>query len=449
MPTSIQQLPYGPALRRWMLAALQAVEPGAAVRRSLQRTGRTLHCAGRNWAIPAAGRLIVVGAGKAGEPMAQAALEIAGDLVESGCVVVKDGHSSRARLGPIALLEAAHPTPDARGLAAARQIAGLADRATAADGVLVLLSGGASALLPAPVAGLSLADLQATTAVLLRCGAPIQAINALRKHCETLKGGQLAARAAPAQVIALVIADVVGAPLDVIASGPTVPDPSTYGQIIEMLRAYQITDQIPQSVLAHVQAGAAGQRAETPKAAAAIWRNVSTSVIARNEDALAAAGQAARAEGWDVVELPAPFEGEAVAVGQRLGRRLRELTGTVQRPTLVIGGGETTVTLGTADPAAQGGRNQELALAAALVLAGVPNVGLLALATDGGDGASPAAGAFATGQTIRRAADLGWDVAATLAAHNTYPLWRSLGDALHLGPTRTNVNDLMLGLIWP
>jgi hydroxypyruvate reductase len=444
---SMRQEPYGPALERWMQAALQAVEPAAALRRALRRTGeRTLDCAGRSWAIPAAGRVIVVGAGKAGEPMARAALEVAGDLVAAGLVVVKDGHRRSASLGPISLREAAHPTPDERGLGAARQIARLVDRASASDVVLVLLSGGASALLPAPVAGISLAELQTTTDIMLRSGAPIQAINALRKHCETLKGGQLARLAAPAQVIALVISDVVGSPLDVIASGPTVPDPSTYREIVRMLQEYRIAAHIPAAVLAHVQAGAAGQRPETPKASAAIWPSVSTTVVARNEDALAAAAQAARAEGWAVVELP-PFEGEAVSVGRALGAYLRALAGSLQRPTVVIGGGETTVTLGAAAAQAQGGRNQELALAAAQVLAGLPNVGLLALPTDGGDGASPAAGAFATGDTLGRAASLGWDVAAALAEHNTYPLWHALEDALMLGPTRTNVNDLVLGVL--
>lgn len=442
---SLQHLACGPALARWASTALEAVEPTAAVCRAIQRYGNILRCGDKEWALH--GRLIVVGAGKAGEPMTQAIRQIMGDQIGAGGVVVKDGHGAATRVGPLTLYRASHPTPDQRGVRAARHIQRLATSASTDDLVLVLLSGGASALLPAPAVGLTLADLQATTTLLLRRGAPIQAINTIRKHCETLKGGHLARHAMPAQVLALVISDVVGSPLDVIASGPTVPDPTTYADALQVLATYDIAAQVPERVLAHLHAGARGKRLETPKPDEPLWANVTTRVIARNEDAAMAAAAHARNDGWDVCYLATPFEGEATEVGRLLGQHLCDLAATVQRPTVLIAGGETTVTLNTTAPHAQGGRNQELALAAAQMIAGLPNVALLALATDGEDGASPAAGAVATGTTIQRAAALGWDLAATLAAHNTYPLWHALDDALMLGPTCTNVNDLVLGVI--
>jgi hydroxypyruvate reductase len=385
--------------------------------------------------------------------MARAVADRAGDLIGAGCVVVKEGHAGVDQVGPISIREAGHPLPDARGVAAAQAIGAIVDSAGPHDLVLALLSGGASATLVAPSPGLSLADLQAATDLLLACGAPIGVINALRKHCEELKGGRLALRATQrvpaAAVAALIISDVVGSPLDVIASGPTVPDPTTYADVLAALERYGVAGAIPPALLGHLRAGARGERPETPKPADPGWARVSNTLVASNEDARRAVAALARAEGWAVVELAGPIEGEAALAGRELGRRLRRLAASVERPTLLLGGGETTVSLAGAEPGAQGGRNQELALAAALELDGQPNAALLALATDGGDGASPAAGALAGGDTLERARALGLDARAALRAHNSYPFWAALGDAVLLGPTLTNVNDLVVGLAVP
>ncbi|HYF63821.1 MAG TPA: DUF4147 domain-containing protein [Herpetosiphonaceae bacterium] len=441
--------PFGPLVERIVAAALAAVEPAAAVGRALRRDGRRLGAGDRSWDLPAGGRLLVVGAGKAGLPMARAVAGIAGDLIGAGCVVVKEGHAGLDMVGPIAIREAGHPLPDARGVAAAREIGAILDSAGPDDPVLALLSGGASATLAAPVPGLSLADLQATTDLLLASGAPIGAINTLRKHCEQLKGGRLALRAAPAPLAALIISDVVGSPLDVIASGPTVPDPTTYADALAALERYGVAGAAPPAVLAHLRAGARGERPETPKPADPGWERVSNRLIASNEEARRAVAALARAEGWDVIELAEPIEGEAALAGRELGRRLRGLAEGVDRPTLLLGGGETTVSLAGAAPGARGGRNQELALAAAIELDGARNAALLALATDGGDGASPAAGALAGGDTLARARALGLDANSALRSHASYPFWAALGDALLPGPTLTNVNDLVVGLAAP
>jgi glycerate 2-kinase len=440
---------FGPWIERIIAAALAAVEPGAAVGRALARDGRRLTVGGRSWTLPERGRLLVVGAGKAGLPMARAVADRAGDLIGAGCVVVKEGHAGVDQVGPIAIREAGHPLPDERGVAAAQAIGAIVDSAGPDDLVLALLSGGASATLVAPSPGLSLADLQAATDLLLACGAPIGVINALRKHCEELKGGRLAQRAGPAAVAALIISDVVGSPLDVIASGPTVPDPTTYADVLAALGRYGVAGAMPPAVLGHLRAGSRGERPETPKPADPGWARVSNSLVASNEDARRAVAALGRAEGWAVVELEEPIEGEAGLAGQELGRRLRRLAANIERPTLLLGGGETTVSLAGVASGARGGRNQELALAAALELDGIANAALLALATDGGDGASPAAGALAGGDTLARARALGLDAAAALRSHNSYPFWSALGDAVLLGPTLTNVNDLVVGLAVP
>jgi len=301
--------------------------------------------------------------------------------------------------------------------------------------------------LPAP--GLTLADLQEVTDLLLRVGATIGELNAVRKHLSQLKGGDLARRAAPAAVIGLILSDVVGDPLDVIASGPTAPDPTTFADAWVVLERYGLTSSVPAPVRQHLQAGRAGLLPETPKPGDPLFDRVQNVVVAGNRLAAEAAVTAAQAQGLDALLLSTFVEGEARQVARVAAALAKEVArpadrpsvaGPVQRPACLVWGGETTVTVrgrGT------GGRNQELALAAALAMDGLPDVLLVALGTDGTDGPTDAAGAVATGETVARARAQGMDPVAYLDDNNSYAFFEGLGDLIRTGPTGTNVNDLM------
>lgn len=461
LTASLRAAPRGGAMARVMAAALAAVEPAAAVARCLRRDGDTLHVAGRAIDLRHVARVVVVGAGKAGAPMARAAAAILGDRLGAGLVVVKDGHleagggerAAQASLpGPLPpalrLVEAGHPVPDERGVAAARGIAGLLGGLSERDLVIALLSGGGSALLTLPVPGVTLADLQGLTARLLASGAAIGEINTLRKHLDTLKGGGLARLARPAALVTLVLSDVVGSPLDIIASGPTVPDPGTFADALAVLARYGLEPATPPAILGHLRRGAAGAIPETPKPGDPLFAQVATLLVGSNELAAGAALAAARAEGFSPLLLTTSLEAEAREAGRVLAAVLREVAVSgrpAPRPACLIAGGETTVTL---RGAGRGGRNQELALAAAPGLAGLADVALVALATDGGDGPTDAAGAVATGETAARARALGLDPADHLARNDAYPFFGALGDLLLPGPTATNVNDLTFLFAW-
>src|SRR6266542_6178357 len=392
--------PHGRALAEIMAAALQAVDPAHAVRANLRRDGDAIVVGGRRYA--GIERVVVVGGGKAGVPMAQAACEIIGERVGAGLVVTKEGHyqnqeprtknQEQARdhgsvLGSrFSVLEAGHPVPDARGAAAAERMAGLLAGLNPNDLVLALISGGGSALLTWPAPGLSLDDLLALTTALLRCGASIGEINTLRKHCTRLFGGQLARLAAPAQVATLILSDVIGSPLDVIASGPATPDPTTFADAWAVIERYDLADALPPAVVAHLRRGLAGEVAETPKPGDPLWERVANTLIASNVIAAEAAVAAARDRGFNAMLLTTYLEGEAREIGRVAAGLARELAlhdRPLARPALLIAGGETTVTL-RGD--GLGGRNQELALGAVEGLAGLPGALVIALATDGGDG---------------------------------------------------------------
>ncbi len=442
---SLRAHPQGGALVEIMAAALAAADPHAAVRRSVRVADSAIMVGRQRYDLSASSRVIVVGAGKAGTPMAEAAYAALGEIIAAGLVVVKQGHlgTTHGQVGPITLLEASHPVPDERGVKAAERLMALLENLRPADLVLVLLSGGGSALLTLPAPGLSLADLQGLTSALLRCGATIGEINTLRKHCSRIAGGQLALRASPARVATLVISDVIGSPLDVIASGPTVPDPTTYADAWALIQRYQLEQTVPAPILHHLQGGLAGELPETPKADASLWQRVHNEVIASNVSAAEAAVMAAQEGGFQAQIMTTFLEGEAREVGRVAAAVARELALRGQpfgRPALIIAGGETTVTLGGDG---LGGRNQELALGAVAGLAGLPDAVIVALATDGGDGPTDAAGAVVTGSTLLRAKDQGLDPAHFLRHNDAYHFFAPLGDLLQPGPTLTNVNDLL------
>jgi len=444
---TVRNSPHGATIAATQRAALAAVEPGAAVRRHVRREGNRLLIGGQTYDLEAAERAWVVGGGKAAAPMAAALVPLLGEHLAGGLVVTRYGYAGpEVNTGPIEVAEAGHPLPDEAGVAATRRLADLLRQASERDLVLAVLSGGASALLTLPAGGLSLDDLVGTTELLLRSGATIGELNAVRKHLSQIKGGGLARLAAPAPVAALVLSDVVGDPLDVIASGPTSPDAATFADAWAVVERYGLATRLPRAVADHLRAGLEGRLAESHKPGAALFERVLNVIVGSNRLAAEAAVEAARGAGFNPRLLSPVGEREAREVGRVAAALAREVGAhgrPVAPPACLVWGGETTVTV---RGQGKGGRNQELALAAALSLEGLPGVVLLALGTDGTDGPTDAAGAVAGGQTIARARALGLDPRAHLADNDAYPFFDALEDLLRTGPTGTNVNDLLF--IW-
>jgi hydroxypyruvate reductase len=382
---------------------------------------------------PPAGRTIVLGAGKASAAMARA-VEAAWPGRLDGLVVTRYGHGEPC--ARIEVVEAAHPVPDAAGEAAARRILALAEGATADDLVLFLASGGGSALLTLPAPGLTLDDKRAVNALLLACGATISEINCVRKHLSAIKGGRLAAAAHPAPVVALAISDVPGDDPAVIASGPTVPDPTTFDDALALLDRYRIDG--PPAVVEHLRA--AGE--ETPKAGDPRLGGAQVHIVARPAAALDAAAEVARAAGYRVRVLGDAIEGEARDVARRQAERARSLApGSV-----LLSGGEVTVTL---TGGGRGGPNAEFALALAAELDGAADIWAMACDTDGIDGSEDNAGAVVAPDTLARARARGLDAAAVLADNDSYAFFAALDDLVVTGPTRTNVNDFRAIVVAP
>jgi len=432
-------------LRAIFDAGLAAVDPEAAVHKFVTRKGARLHAGDGAIPLSVGGRVIVIGAGKASAFMARALEDILGERISGGWINVKHGHG--CELHRIHVHEAAHPIPDAAGVAGSREIARLAQDAGAGDLALCCISGGGSALMPLPVEGVDLAQKQKITAALLACGAPIQELNAVRKHLSRIKGGQLARMAQPARVVTLILSDVIGDPLDTIASGPTAPDETTFADVLEILKKYGLEAAIPRSALDHFRAGAAGGAADTPKPGDRIFDNVANIIVANNDAAVQACANRASELGYQPHVLTTTLQGEAreIAADQvAMAREVLAKGAPVAPPACIISGGETTVTL---RGEGLGGRNQEFALAAAMALAGSAQIALLSAGTDGTDGPTDAAGAFADGDTISHAAALDLDAGDFLARNDSYHFFAPLGDLLKTGPTGTNVMDLYLFLV--
>jgi glycerate 2-kinase len=432
-----------PELDRILRAALAAVEPGAAVRRALCVDEGVLSVSHQQYRLADYRRVIVVGAGKASAPMAAAVEDVLGDALPiAGSVTVRYGHSAPTRL--VRIREASHPVPDLAGVEATRAIVELLEETDDRDLVICVISGGGSALLTLPADGVSLEDLQQTTGALLRSGATINEINTVRKHLDTVKGGGLTRLAAPAKVITLVLSDVVGNPLDAIASGPTVPDTSTWADAASVMDRYDLWTRVPPAVAQRLRAGVAGELPDTPKPGVPVFSGTHTVVVGSNLVACEAAEGAAEELGFRTLLLSTYVEGEAREVGRVLAGLLREVDANANplaRPCVLIAGGETTVTV---RGAGTGGRNQELCLSAAYGLRGLNEVLLASIGTDGNDGPTDAAGAVVDGTTLDRGAALGLDVAQYLADNDSYTFFDRLGDLIRTGPTNTNVNDVFL-----
>ena len=449
-PYSIQSSAHGDTILAVQRAALAAVDPGAAVRRHIHYRDDLLSIGGRDYDLAGVEQVWVVGGGKAATAMVAALHQILGSRLDGGLVVTKYDHVDPGLdTGPVDVVEAGHPLPDDAGVQGTARMADLLASATERDLVLAVISGGGSALLTLPSAGLDLVDLQETTDLLLRAGATIVELNTVRKHLSQIKGGGLARLAGGARVASLILSDVVGDPLDVIASGPTVPDPTTFADATTILERYGLAGRVPQAVRRHLQAGLRGQLPDTPKAGAALFARVHNVIVGSNRLAAEGAVKEAQARGFNALLLSTFVEGEArevALVAAALAKELVHYDRPVPRPACLVWGGETTVTV---RGQGKGGRNQELALAAALAMQDLPNVLLVALGTDGTDGPTDAAGAVATGETIGRAAALGLDPFAHLANNDAYTFFDALGDLIRTGPTGTNVNDLLLLFSFP
>ena len=430
-------------------AALDAVDPGKAVANTVVRSDQTLTIRQGKKIIKSinlrkTGRIFVVGAGKAGAPMAKAMEKILGAKLTNGFISVKTGHG--LKLKKTTVKEAGHPIPDKAGVNASRAVRRLLADTEENDIVFSLISGGGSSLLPLPVDGVKLSEKQAVTKLLLGCGATIHEINAIRKHLSQLKGGQMARLAAPSMVVNLMLSDVVGDNMDTIASGPFVPDPSTFEEVAVILAKYKLMKKVPASVRTHLKRGLTGQIQETPKADDPAFSNVVNLIVGSNYLSLLAAGAEAKKRGYHPLVLSSSIVGETREVAKvhtALAREIRASGHPVKAPACLISGGETTVTL---KGKGKGGRNQEFALAAALDL-DLDDVLVFSAGTDGTDGLTDAAGAVADSTTCQRAAGLGLSALKHLEENNAYPFFKELGDLVSTGPTRTNVMDVRLVLV--
>lgn len=434
--------PRATQVDRILSAALDAADPHKAVVRAFHQKGDRLELDGASFDLSGQ-QVRVIGAGKAALAMTRGLLDVLGGRVIGGTIITKHAQEDGDPLpGSIRVLTGAHPVPGEESVSATRALADAISHCTEDDLVIALISGGGSALMTLPQEGISLPEMQALTRELLACGASINEMNTLRKHLDRVKGGGLARMASPARLITLILSDVTGSPLDVIASGPTVPDPTTYQDALAILHKYGLEQRVPNAITLLLERGARGELPETAKPGNPIFERVTNRIVASNPQAAEAALAQARAEGFHTLLLTTYLQGEASQAGIFLAGVLREVATSgnpFPRPCCIVAGGETTVTL---RGQGRGGRNQEMAVGAIAHLAGLPDVALVTLATDGEDGPTDAAGAAVTGETLARARELGLNPQLALQTNDTYPFLDRLGGLLKPGPTGTNVNDL-------
>jgi hydroxypyruvate reductase len=390
-------------------------------------------------------KIFLVGTGKASNSMAQAVEEIFGNWMTKGLITTKYGHL--LPLKKTEIIEAGHPIPDQNGYEGAKKIKNLLKKSGPKDLVLFLLSGGGSALLPFPADGIGLKEKQQVTQLLLDCGADIKEINTIRKHISQMKGGWLAKWAYPSTVIGFILSDVVGDQLDVIGSGPTVPDLSTFEEVWEIIKKYDLLNEISPSIQKHLQLGKEGEKEETPKPGEVVFEKVYNSLIGSNILALRAAEKEAKFLGFNTLILSSSIVGEtreSALFHSAIAKEVISSGNPIPTPACILSGGETTVTIkGTG----LGGRNQEFALAGAIEISGIEKVVLLSGGTDGTDGPTDATGAMADHTTVDRANSMGMDPKAYLKDNNAYPFFKKLGDLLITGPTHTNVMDVRILLV--
>ena len=430
-------------------AALDASDPARLVRASLRPgpEGLALACGGKTasaqWTLTRSIRL--VGGGKAGRTMGEGILSAIGDRIASGVVAVPAGSGGTS--GPMRFIEAGHPVPDRGSLYAAREILSLLAESGKDDLVIALISGGGSAMISAPVEGVSPDEKAALSGLLMRAGADIVSLNTVRKHLSLVKGGRAALASNPARVWTLLLSDVAGDDPSVIASGPFSPDPTTCADAMGVLSRLGIMNEAPRSAIRHLQAGMAGRQRETPKPGNPVFKPVTCAVIGTNRTALYGAADAAKAGGLAPVRLlPGFLSGEARECARSFVAEMRREASALSRGRtgVLVAGGETAVAV---KGAGMGGRNQEFALAAAIELSGLKGMAVLCAGTDGVDGPTDAAGAVADGSTCDRAMEMGLSPRSCLENNDAYSFFRTLGDLVVTGPTGTNVADIAVGIV--
>ncbi|MCW4006542.1 MAG: glycerate kinase [Candidatus Bathyarchaeota archaeon] len=420
--------------------ALNAIDPKTLLRSRLSLKNSTLSVEDFSFDLSRFEHVYVVGGGKASGLMAQALEDLIGNYITTGFVNIPYGEKPQTQI--ITLNQTRHPTPDQAGINGTQQMERLVEKSTQNDLIICLISGGGSSLMPLPADSITLKEKCALTTAMLRSGATINEINSIRKHTSAFKGGWFAKKAYPATVLNLILSDVVGDPLDVIASGPTVPDPTTFSDAKNILDKYALWDYTPLSVRQFLLDGIAGAVAETPKPGDKSFERVHNVVVGNNRLASLAVIDCLKSEGLNTLLLSSTLEGEARHVGTMLASVAREvdLSGNpVPRPAGIVLGGETTVTV---KGEGKGGRNQELALAAALKLQNIKNCVVASLCTDGVDGPTDVAGAIVDENTLQKAQKQGLNAQDLLADNDSYPFFEKLQDQIFTGATGTNVNDI-------
>jgi glycerate-2-kinase len=427
-------------------AALESVDPIKAILQKIKIEDFMLKVNNLTLSLKGIRKIIVIGGGKAGGSMAVAIEELLGERITEGLINVLKETEDLYRIPNIKLHGAAHPIPDEGGLSGVKEMLKLIESLSYNDLVIILISGGGSAMMPLPAEGISLSNLQDITYRLLQSGATINEINAVRKHLSAFKGGQLAKECYPAQVLSLILSDVVGDPLDTIASGPTTPDETTFKTAKEVLEKYCILENASLGIKERLQLGCNGEIPDTPKENDPIFRNVHNFIVANNATAALAASEKAEELGYISQVLSTFIEGEAKEVGNVYSSIIREISKSgrpVKPPCAIIIGGETTVTV---KGRGKGGRNQELALSSLRKLNGI-NCVLATLGTDGIDGGTDAAGAIVDGMSYKRGEKKQQKIEELLKDNNSNKFFKSLKDLIITGPTGTNVNDLTVILV--
>lgn len=454
--------------------AIEAVDPGSAIRNCCNISKSILRIKEQRFNLARFSRVFIIGGGKAAASMARAMENILRDHLTDGAVTVKYDHtlpsSKKEKNEKIHITEAAHPVPDSNGLHGSEQIMNLVSHADADTLIMCLISGGASALMPLPAGDITLKEKQATTRLLLRCGATIHEINTIRKHLSRIKGGQLTKAAHPATVVTLILSDVVGDDLDIIGSGPTVADRSTFGNCMEILHKYKLTHTVPTGVLKHFEKGVAGTIPETPKPGDPLFNNTWNMIIGNNFGALSSASRAAEEMGYTPLILSSTITGETrdvALVHAAIAKEVLKTGNPVKPPACLLSGGETTVTLQDAyiEGVSLGGRNQEFALAFAMEIGQDQEekknfqnhqkdkkrksgtIVLISAGTDGSDGPTDAAGAMVDTGTLQKALHMGLDPQHYLKHNDAYHFFDKLDNLIKTGPTHTNVMDIRIILI--
>jgi glycerate-2-kinase len=424
-------------LKELFQAALTAVDPYEAVKRYTDRI--TSACR-----TGTSDKITVIGFGKASCRMARALEDSLGDLIEDAIVITKYGHcDSSYKSKKINIFEAGHPVPDENGLRGTEEVIRLLKNSPEKRLIVCLISGGGSALLVSPYEGITLNEKQVLTDVLLKAGVDIYGLNTVRKHISRVKGGRLAEITYPAHMVSLILSDVIGDRLDVIASGPTSPDMTTYSDALQVLEEYRIRDKVPPPVVDLLEKGKKGEIPETPKEESKVFNRLENIIIGSNKIALMAAQEESEKRGLTVEIISSELSGEAKEMGKWLAGKAKEIKGSspLQRSLCFISGGETTVTV---TGKGVGGRNMELALSFATEIEGVDGIALISAGTDGTDGPTDAAGALVDGQTIRKAKARGMDPETYMNNNDSYHFFKEINELFVTGPTGTNVMDIQI-----